>query len=229
MAKQAKKDYNGSEARGGVSILCFLAVIIGQGWLLRNVLFPLSALPTVFYIEMLFCLVLLAGIVICFIRPMGWGRSIGTIAALVLFVLYAAFSVLTYQDFSAAYLTGFNPTFASAGGAMVGAKLVLTLIGVTAGMPAGPQIDPREYSRRLREKTEQQEAQWAKAAVKSARKDLQETVNRLKGTLSPEELADLIKELQAPIVTEEPDDPDLSPRDDDNNMSEKWRGWGGGM
>lgn len=230
MAKKTKKDYNGSEARGGVAIICFLIVIIGQLWLLRNFLFPLSELPAVFYVEMLFCLILVAGIVICFICPLGWNRGKGTWIAMILFLLYAAFSILTYDEFSAAYLTGFSPTFSSAGGALVGLKLVLTLIGVTAGMPAGPQIEPREYSRRLREKAEQQEAEWAKAAMKGARKDLQATVNRLKGSLSPEELAELVKELQTPVMSDENDpDPDLSPRNDDSNMSEKWRGWGGGM
>ena len=226
--KKAKKDYHGSEARGGVAIICFLIVIIGQGWLLRNFLFPLSALPAVFYVEMLFCLILVAGIVICFIRPLGWDRGIGTWIAVALFLLYAAFSILTYDTFSAAYLTGFTPTFKSAGGAMVGVKLVVTLIGVTAGMPAGPQIEPREYARRLREKAEQQEAEWAMNAVKGARKDLKATVNRLKGSLSPEELAELVKELQSPVDLDE-EDPDLSPRDDDSNMAEKWRGWGGGV
>ena len=232
MAKKAKKDYNGSEARGGVAIICFLIVIFGQIWLLRNVLFPLSDLPAVFYAEMLFWLILIAGIVICFVRPMGWDRGKGSWIAIGIFLLYAVFSILTYETFSAAYLTGFNPTFASAGGAMVGFKLVLTLIGVAAGMPAGPQIEAREYSRRLREKAEQQEAQWAKASVKSARKELQDTVNRLKGSLSPEELAELVKELQEPVdisTDSSEEDPDLSPRDDDSNMAEKWRGWGGGM
>jgi hypothetical protein len=160
---------------------------------------------------------------------MGWSTKAGCAIALILFVVYLVLSIFGYSTLSEAYLTGFNPEFSSAGRAMVGFKLVLALIGVTAGIPAGPQIDPREYSRRLREKTERQEAEWAKATVKGARKDLKATVDRLRGTLSEEELAELLAELQKPIETDSPESTPSSPRNDENNMSEKWRGWGGGM
>ena len=227
----ANKQSDGSGARCGAAIICFLIVILGQVWLLRNLLFggSFGSLPTALYIEMLFWIPLIAGIVICWVRPMGWGRKIGCIIALALFILYLVFSVLQYSTLAEAYLTGFDPEFESAGRAMVGFKLVLTLIGVTAGMPAGPQIDPREYSRRLREKTERQEAEWAKASVKGARKDLKATVDRLRGTLSDEELAELLAELQKPVTDDEPEQAPSSPRNDENNVTEKWRGWGGGM
>ena len=227
----AQKPADGSGARCGVAILCFLAIILGQGYLLRNFLFggSFGALPTAFYIEMLFWPVLIAGIVVCWTHPMGWGGKKGCAIALALFAVYLVFSVLSYSTFAEAYLAGFNPEFNSAGGAMVGLKLVVALIGVTAGIPAGPQMDPREYSRRLREKAERQEAEWAKATVKGARKDLKATVDRLRGTLSEEELAELLAELQKPVDADEPAKAPSSPRNDDNNMSEKWRGWGGGM
>lgn len=227
----AQKPVDGSGARCGVTILCFLIVILGQGYLLRNLLFggAFTSLPTALYIELLFWPVLIAGIVICWTHPMGWSSKKGVAIALALFMIYLVFSVLSYATFAEAYLTGFDPQFDSAGGAMVGFKLVITLIGVTAGIPAGPQIDPREYSRRLREKAELQEAEWAKATVKGARKDLKATVDRLRGTLSEEELAELLAELQKPVTDDDPDEVPGSPRNDDNNASEKWRGWGGGM
>ena len=227
----ANKQSDGSGARCGAAIICFLIIILGQVWLLRNLLFggSFGSLPTALYIEMLFWLPLIAGIVICWVRPMGWGDKKGCIIALAFFILYLVFSILQYSTFTEAYLTGFNPEFDSAGGAMVGAKLVLGLIGVTAGMPAGPQIEPREYSRRLREKAELQEAEWAKASVKGARKDLKATIDRLRGTLSEEELAELLAELQKPVTDDEPAQAPSSPRNDENSASEKWRGWGGGM
>ena len=227
----AQKPADGSGARCGAAILCFLAVILGQVYLLRNLLFggSFGSLPTELYIEFLFWPALIAGIVICWTHPMGWSSKKGVIIALALFVVYLAFSVISYSTFAEAYLTGFDPEFDSAGGAIVGAKLVVALIGVTAGIPAGPQMDPREYSRRLREKTELQEAEWAKATVKGARKDLKATVDRLRGTLTEEELAELLAELQKPVLDDEPEQAPSSPRNDDSNAAEQWRGWGGGM
>ena len=227
----AQKPVDGSGARCGAAILCFAIVLFGQVYLLRNLLFggSFGSLPTEFYIEMLFWPLLIAGIVICWVRPMGWGGKKGCAIALILFVVYLVLSILSYDTFAEAYLTGFNPEFDSAGRAMVGVKLVLSLIGVTAGIPAGPQIEPREYSRRLREKVELQEAEWAKASVKGARKDLKATIDRLKGTLTEEELAELLAELQKPIADDAPADEPSSPRNDENNAAEKWRGWGGGM
>lgn len=227
----SQKPVDGSGARCGVAILCFLIVILGQVYLLRSLLFggSLGSLPAALYIEMLFWPILIVGIVVCWVRPMGWGSKKGCAIALIFFLIYLAFSIFSYSTFSEAYLTGFNSEFASAGGALVGAKLVVSLIGVTAGIPAGPQVDAHEYSRRLREKAELQEAEWAKNAVKGARKDLKATVDRLRGTLSEEELAELLAELQKPITDDESKDSPSSPRSDDNNMAEKWRGWGGGM
>jgi large subunit ribosomal protein L10 len=72
-------------------------------------------------------------------------------------------------------------------------------------------------------------ASAGKATVKGARKDLKATVDRLRGTLSEEELAELLAELQKPVTDDDPDEVPSSPRNDDNNASEKWRGWGGGM
>lgn len=222
------------EAKGGVAIICFLIVIIGQGYLLRNILFTgsLISLPGAYYLEMLFCLLLFVGIIICFIRPSGWGLGAGRYTALGLFLIYSIVNIINYKTFMTGYLTGFSPEFDSAGGALVGLKLVLTLIGVTAGIPAGPKIDDREYAHRLREKVQMQQAEWAKASVKGAQKDLENTLAQLKETLSEEEMAALLSQLQetvqnkaaAHIPKEASSSETASP-----GIAEEWKGWGGGM
>ncbi len=231
----AKSNSNEYSAKGGMTVLSFVLIIIGQIWLLRNQLFSsFTALPLPYYIEMIWWIPLIAGIVICWIRPKGWGGHLGCTIALVLFVVYAVFSILTYKTFSAGYLTGFSPEFSSAGGALVGFKLVLALIGVTAGIPAEPKIDNWEYSRRLREKVEEQNAQWAMASVKGAHADLENTLDRLKATLSEEEMQALIADLQkslddpSSVKKTEPSEPSEQP-DGFDQVVENWKGWGQGM
>lgn len=219
------------EAKGGVAIICFLIVIIGQGYLLRNVLFtsPFSSWPSAYHLELFFCIILLAGITICFIRPTGWGLKAGRLAALGLFVIYTVFTIFNYDTFMSGYLTGFHAEFESAGGALVGLKLVLTLIGVTAGIPAGPRIDEREYAHRLREKVQMQQAEWAKASVKGAQKDLETTLEQLKQTLSDEEMAALLTQLQETAQNKTNTHSSQNSKTPSSSVSEDWKGWGGGM
>ncbi len=195
MNKQAS---DAPAARSGMAVICFLIIIAGQGWLLRKLLFTgsLSSLPAPFYPELLFCLVMAAAIVLCWVRPTGWGGRAGCTAAIVLFLIYAVFNILNYDLFASSYLTGFATEYASTGGALVGLKLVLALIGVTAGIPVAPRMDDREYARRLREKAQMQEAGWAKASARGAQADLDATLTRLKASLSDEEMAALLAQLQ---------------------------------
>ena len=218
---------NAPAARGGVTVICFLVIIVGQVVLLRGTLFGGGfVLSAPYMLELLFCLVMLAGVVVCFLKPMGWSTMPGVIAALVLFAAYAAVNILYYPVFSAAYLAGVNSAYASTGGALVGLKLVLALVGVTAAIPVAAPIDKREYSRRLREKAEMQNAQWAKAAVKGAAEDLDATLARLKSTLSEEEMAKLLADLQETARQHAPEGAEGA---GEETLSEQYRGWGGGM
>jgi len=100
----ANKQSDGSGARCGAAIICFLVVILGQVWLLRNLLFggSFGSLPTALYIEMLFWIPLIAGIVVCWVRPMGWGRKIGCIIALALFIFSVEKKVRPAEEMEAA-------------------------------------------------------------------------------------------------------------------------------
>lgn len=217
MTKQAS---TAPAARGGVTVICFLLIIVGQVYLLRaipaNNSFDLLSLP--FILEFVFCLFMLIGCAICFIRPKGWTSTTGCITVLILFALYMVANIIYYPIFSVAYLTGFNPQYSSSAGALVGFKLVLALIGVTAGIPVVAPIDKREYSRRLREKVEQQDAIWAKTSVIGAKKELELTLAKLKGKLNEEELSDILNQLQSENSVTNKED-----------VAEQWRGWGGGM
>jgi len=209
-------------SRRGVTVICFLLVICGELWLLRNLLLEgnLSSLSPVCWLELLFLLLLAAGTVFCLIRPQGWGGKVGCTTALLLFTVYAAFSVWNYSFFLQAYLTGFHPAYESSAGGLIGLKLVLVLIGITAAIPTTPRIDDREYARLLREQAQRQEASWARASVEGARKDLNATLEKLKATLSEEEIAALIKQSEN-TAAHSASDPTPDP--------EEWHGWGGGM
>lgn len=185
-------------ARCGTTILCFLAAVIGQIYLLRNVLFTgtLPTPPLAYLVELVFSLVLLGAAAWCFRCPQGWRSRKGSIAAFVLFAVYIAANILYYDPLSGAYSTGITAEYTSTGRALLGLKLVLVFMGIVAGMPTSAPIDSREYSRLLREKAELQSAEWAKASVKGSKKELDDTMRRLKETLSPEEMAALAAELQ---------------------------------
>ena len=211
-------------AKGGVAVICFLLILVGQGWLLRGVLAGgLSALTVPYWIELVFCVLLVAGIVVCCVRPLGWTSKRGVIGALALAAVYTIFMIVTYPTFAEAYRVGLDAEHLSAGGAMVGVKFVVLMIGVTAAIPVTP-MDPRVYSQRLLEKTERQSAEWAKANVKGAKADLTATLERLKGTLSEEELAELAAELND--VTKKKAEKQAEPEE---AAAEQFKGWGGGM
>lgn len=110
--------------------------------------------------------------------------------------------------------------YESSAGGLIGLKLVLVLIGITAAIPTTPRIDDREYARLLREQAQRQEASWARASVEGARKDLNATLEKLKATLSEEEIAALIKQSEN-TAAHSASDPAPDP--------EEWHGWGGGM
>ena len=63
-------------------------------------------------------------------------------------------------------------------------------------MPVAPAPVGREYADRLMTAAQRQSAEWAKAGAKGAQKDLQKTIDSLRGQLSAEELAALLKDLQ---------------------------------
>ena len=195
-AKQA--DAQRPAARGGVAILCFLLILAGQGYLLRRLIAgdAGSILRLPFLVECCFAVILLGACVLCAVKPTGWTSKTGCIAAFAVYTLYVVHSLVFYNDFSAAYLTGIQAQYDSAGGALVALKLVVALIGVTAGIPASPPIDKFEYSRRLREKAQLQQAQWARNSAEGAKKDLDSAIAKLKDSLSEEELAELLSRLQ---------------------------------
>ncbi len=222
---------NGMHAVRGTAIVCFAAAVIGDLILLfpvlDRVLLKEHRLP--FVLEVISWGVLVYAIIWLCRHKMGWGTVKSKVIVFGLFGLYVLYSVLFYTEFQAAYMTYFSKP--SVAGAMVGIKLFLVLIGITAGIPTGPRIDSREYAHRLREKALQQEAGWAKEAVKGARRDLQATIDKLKNTLSPEELQALMEELQATGTSGSGEKAaDASATPSEGVRTEDVRdGWGGGI
>ena len=91
--------------------------------------------------ELLFGLVLIAAIIYLFIQPMGWYTKRRLAAAFILLIAYSALTIFYYEAFKTAYLTGASFEYASSAGGLVGLKLVLAVVGVTAGIPVAQPID----------------------------------------------------------------------------------------
>ena len=186
-------------ARRGVTVVCFLLIVVGQGYLLRNFIAsdPNALLRLPLLMEVIFGVIMLASCVICVVKYAGWTTRAGCFIAFVLVGLYILFNILFYPDIQAAYLTGMNVRYDSSAGAIVALKLIIALVGVTGGIPVSPTIDRFEYSRRLKEKAQVQRAEWAEAAAKGAKKDLDDTIAKLKKDLGDEEFAELLERLKS--------------------------------
>ena len=191
------KNVSGTRSRPDVSTALFLAAVLGQVWFWRKLLFggSLAGQPPVLYVELAFLAVILA-LALLTARPRGLGGKKRCAAALAGFALYAVFNVVNIRQFAAFNMTSSDSSYESLGPALVALKLFIVLAGVIAAMPVAPAPDGREYADRLMTAAQRQSAEWAKAGAKGAQKDLQKTIDSLRGQLSTEELAALLKDLQ---------------------------------
>lgn len=235
------------EARCGTVVVCLALIIGGQAWLLRHVLLGgVAGWTAALWVELLFCAVMLGAIVWCWLHPRGWSTNVGCVAAFVVFGLYVVFTLLNYTTFADWYLAGITTQFPSVSKALVALKLILAVMAVIAGIPSAPQMESREYAQKLREAALRQQAEWAKSNAVGAKKDLEQTVAKLRATLSEEELAALMEELkqsmtiepaaeqEAPAVEAEEPEPEVqepaaaAEEPEKKSVREEWAGWGCG-
>ena len=188
------KNVSGTRSRPVVSTALFLAAVLGQAWFWRKLLFggSLAGQPPALYAELAFLAVILA-LALLTARPRGLGGKKRCAAALAGFAVYAVFNLVNIRQFAAFNLSASDSAYESLGPALVALKLFLVLAGA---MPVAPAPDGREYADRLMTAAQRQSAEWAKAGAKGAQKDLQKTIDSLRGQLSAEELAELLKDLQ---------------------------------
>ncbi|MEM1484134.1 hypothetical protein V6615_04535 [Oscillospiraceae bacterium PP1C4] len=162
-----------------ISSCFFLVVMIGQCYLLRNMMtVPISNLPFTLLVELGATAVILYGAAKS-ANPQGWGSVSACGGALVLFVAYASFNAINYELLSQVYLTGFTNPQESYGTAIVAGKICLLLMGVIAAIPAKPQILPEEYADLFVEAMEKQKVEWAKSSALGAKKDLEKAQEAL--------------------------------------------------
>ena len=219
-------------AKCDTTVVCFLLIILGQGWLLRNVLLAgPAAWPLAVIGEMLFCVVLLAAVVWCWSHPLGWTNQKGCAAAFAVFAVYAAFTLVNYSTFAQMYLAGIQTEYPSWGKALVALKLLLAIMGIVAGIPVAPPPSGREYADKMRQVYYRQEAEQAKANAKGAKQDLDSIMAKLKENLSPEEMNALMSELRAEAAQSAgaPAPAEQEPAPEREDLTETWRGWGGGV
>ena len=201
------------EAKCSTVVVCLLFIIIGQGVLLRDVFAAgLTAWPPAVKLELVFCAVMAAAMVWCWTHPRGRTSNLGCAAAFGFFGLYAVFNIVFYDTFVQLFLAGIENGAESWGKAMVALKLVLAIMAVVAGIPAATAPTGREYAEKLKEAAYRQQAQWAK-------KDLDSAMEKLRETLTPEEMDALLAQLRS----------EQAPPTDGESVTEQWRGWGGGI
>lgn len=226
---QSQTQSQSPKAKCDTVVVCFAVIIIGQGWLLRHTLAAgLFAWPLAVTVELIFCIVMLAAVIWCWTHPKGWTSNLGCGIAFGVFALYLVFNLFFYSDFSQMYLAGINADTPSWGKALVALKLILAIMGVVAGIPAAPAPSNREYAEKMRQAVYRQEAEWAKGNAKGAKADLEKTLQKLKESLSPEEMETLLAELRSGTAAS-PEEKNDSAEDADESVAEKWRGWGGGV
>ena len=214
------ENHKSPAAKCDTVVLCFLLIIIGQGILLRNTLAAgPAAWPLMVWPELVFCAVMAAAAAWCWTHPRGWSTNPGCVAAFALFGVYAVFNIVFYGSFARLYMEGIGGEYESWGKAIEALKLVLAIMAVTAGIPAAAAPTGREYADKLREAVYRQNAEWAKGSAAGAKKDMESTLEKLKETLSPEEMEALLAQLQA--GQDKPKD--------EQSVTEEWRGWGGGI
>ncbi len=214
-------------AKCGTVVVCFLAIILGQGVLCwRAVCAGASAPQAALLGELVFCVVMLAAVIWCWTHPKGWGGNRGCVIAAGIFVVYLLFNLLYYRAFAQLYLAGIDTEFPSWGKALVTVKLVLAMMGVVAGIPAAPAPSGREYAEKMRQAVYRQEAEWAKGNAKGAKKDFEKAMAKLKENLSPQEMQALLAQLRTEAPQEQAAAPSETTQED--GIAETWRGWGGG-
>lgn len=216
------------QAKCGTVVVCLFVIIAGQGWLLRRVLAGgVSAWPAAIWGELAFCVVMLAALLWCWFKPRGWTNNLGCGIAFGVFAAYLVFTIVCYDSFAQMYLTGIDDGLPSLGKALVAIKLVLAILAVVAGIPARPAPEGREYAEKLRQAAYRQEAEWAKGNIKGAKADFDTAMEKLKKSLSQEEIDALLAQLRAEAAEETGEDspaeaPEQSPVED-------LHGWGGGV
>lgn len=214
------------EARCGTVVVCLFAIIAGQLWLLREMLFAgPSAWPGLLMGEIAFCAVMLALLVWCWGHPRGWTSNRGCTAAFVFFGLYAVYQLAFFRSFAALYLAGIDTEFPSVSRALVAVKIVLALMAAVAGVPAAPAPTGREYAEKLRQAVYKQEAGWAKGNAAGAKKDLDSALTKLEASLTPEEMEALMAELRGQGA----DAARAAEKPAGHDPVEDMHGWGGGV
>ncbi len=190
-------------ARFVAAIILFLAVVIGDLVLCRDYLAQgLPTWPACLIIELvMLVLLVIGGILFCNRRGLNSNKKL--ILAFGVFLVWCVITVVLFADYKAMYLSTLNTEFPSYGAAIACLKLVLVLCGLTALIPVAPAPTGREYAEGLARAYERQNIERAKNAAAEAQRDLEQRMEQLRNSLSPEELAALAGKLTAEAPAEE--------------------------
>lgn len=146
-------------------------------------------------------LLVIGGILFCNRRGLNSSKKL--ILAFGVFLVWCVITVVLFADYKAMYLSTLNTEFPSYGAAIACLKLVLVLCGLTALIPVAPAPTGREYAEGLARAYERQNIERAKNAAAEAQRDLEQRMEQLRNSLSPEELAALAGKLTAEAPAEE--------------------------
>ena len=146
-------------------------------------------------------LLVIGGILFCNRRGLNSNKKL--ILAFGVFLVWCVITVVLFADYKAMYLSTLNTEFPSYGAAIACLKLVLVLCGLTALIPVAPAPTGREYAEGLARAYERQNIERAKNAAAEAQRDLEQRMEQLRNSLSPEELAALAGKMTAETPAEE--------------------------
>ena len=154
-----------------------------------------------YYLLVMLVLLVIGGILFCNRRGLNSSKKL--ILAFGVFLVWCVITVVLFADYKAMYLSTLNTEFPSYGAAIACLKLVLVLCGLTALIPVAPAPTGREYAEGLARAYERQNIERAKNAAAEAQRDLEQRMEQLRNSLSPEELAALAGKLTAETPAEE--------------------------
>lgn len=215
-------------SRPVTSTAAFLLTAAGQIFFLSKSLGGgLASLNPVLYAELFSCILILAAAIFT-ATPKGWRSKAVACTAAGAYLIYACFNLYEFSFFKTFYLSAIVTEYQSYGAAIETLKLILLLVGIVAAIPVMPAPTGREYARALETVAKRQQTEWAGASVRQAQADLKRTVESLKESMPPEQLAVLMEKLKT--IPDDVPEQSTKPacKSKEKPESEEWKGWGCG-
>lgn len=215
-------------SKPATSSAAFLLTVAGQVFFLSKSLGGgLASLPPVLYGEILSCILIVAAAIFT-ATSKGWRSKTAMYVAVGAYLIFVAFNLYQFSFFKDFYLSKIVTEYPSYGAAIEAMKLILPLIGIVAAIPVMPGPTGREYADALNNVGRRQQIERAQSGARQAEADLKRTIESLRDSMPPEQLAVLIEELKSNPARRPEKDAGPADTPEGGTESEEWKGWGCG-